>query len=53
VEIELTSGSKDTRSCWVKLDVAEGKCKANGYEYRGGCYLPIYPPVPEPQSIGP
>jgi hypothetical protein len=53
VEIELTPGKKDTRSCWIKVDANAEKCKAKGYEYRGGCYLPTYPSPKLPQSIGP
>jgi predicted Ser/Thr protein kinase len=52
-EIELTEGNKDTRSCWLKVDAKAGKCKANGYEYKEGCYVPVYPPVPIPQSAKP
>jgi hypothetical protein len=53
VEIELTPGKKDTRSCWIRVYGDGEKCKANGYEYRGGCYLPAYPSPKLPQSIGP
>jgi serine/threonine-protein kinase len=53
VEIELTPGRKDTRSCWIKADTTPEKCRENGYEYRGGCYRPSYPPPRVPQSIGP
>jgi hypothetical protein len=53
VEIELTPGRKDTRSCWIKVDATAEKCKTKGYEYRGGCYLPTYPSPKLPQSIGP
>ncbi|MDY7227166.1 serine/threonine protein kinase [Hyalangium rubrum] len=50
-EIELTPGKKETRSCWIEVKAAEGLCKPNGYEYRGGCYLPVYPPAKLPQSV--
>jgi hypothetical protein len=53
VEIELTLGKKDTRNCWIKVDATAEKCKAKGYEYRGGCYLPTYPSPKVPRSIGP
>ncbi|MFL5346881.1 MAG: serine/threonine protein kinase [Hyalangium sp.] len=53
VEIELTAGQKDTRSCWIKVDARADKCKTKGYEYKGGCYLPMYPPVKLPQSAQP
>jgi hypothetical protein len=53
VEIELTPGRKDTRSCWIEVKANTEKCKAKGYEYRGGCYLPTYPSPKLPQSIGP
>ncbi|WP_224244262.1 serine/threonine-protein kinase [Hyalangium gracile] len=53
VEIELTEGQKDTRSCWIKGDVQGSACKAHGYEYRGGCYAPSYPPPKLPQSMRP
>jgi len=53
VEIELIPGKKDTRSCWVKLDVHAERCKTKGYEYKGGCYLPSYPPPKLPQSVWP
>jgi hypothetical protein len=53
VEVELTPGKKDTRSCWIKVYIADEKCKTKGYEYRGGCYLPTYPSPKLPQSIGP
>jgi hypothetical protein len=53
VEIELTEGDKDTRSCWIKGDVRAPACKANGYEYQGGCYVPSYPPPKLPQSERP
>ncbi len=53
VEIELTPGKKDTRSCWVELKVPAEKCRTRAYEYKGGCYLPIFPPPKVPQSVGP
>jgi predicted Ser/Thr protein kinase len=53
VEVELTPGKKETRSCWIRVYTATGTCKTKGYEYRGGCYLPSYPPPKVPQSIGP
>jgi predicted Ser/Thr protein kinase len=53
VEIELTPGQKDTRSCWIEVKATPEKCKTKGYEYRGGCYLPTYPSPKVPQSIGP
>jgi hypothetical protein len=53
VEIELTEGNKDTRSCWLKVDAQAGKCKVKGYEYKGGCYVPVYPPFQIPQSAKP
>jgi serine/threonine protein kinase len=53
-EIELTADQKDTRCCWVKVDANRAaKCKTNGYEYKGGCYLPVYPPFQLPQSAKP
>jgi tRNA A-37 threonylcarbamoyl transferase component Bud32 len=36
--------------CWLKADVALEECKAIGFEYRGGCYAPIFPPTREPTS---
>jgi hypothetical protein len=53
VEIELTEGQKDTRSCWAKVDAKPTKCKPTGYEYKGGCYIPMYLPAPLPQSTKP
>ncbi len=53
VEIELTPGRKDTRSCWIEVKATAEKCKQKGYEYKGGCYLPTYPSPKVPQSIGP
>jgi hypothetical protein len=53
VEIELTPGKKDTRSCWVPVKATIEQCKPKGYEYRGGCYVPSYPSSKLPQSIGP
>ncbi len=53
VEIELTEGKKDTRSCWIKGSMSASACKASGYEYRGGCYAPSYPPPKLPQSEQP
>lgn len=53
VEIELAQGQKATRSCWFKVDVSAASCKAHGYEYRGGCYAPSYPPPKVPQSERP
>ncbi len=52
-EVELTEGQKDTRSCWIEIKVAAGKCKAKGYEHRGGCFLPSYPPPKLPQTLLP
>jgi serine/threonine protein kinase len=51
VEIELTPGRKDTRSCWIEVKATAEKCKENGYEHRGGCYVPRYLPPRLPQSI--
>ncbi len=53
VEIELTEGKKDTRSCWIEVKASSAQCKTKGYEYKGGCYLPMYPPVKLPQSAQP
>jgi hypothetical protein len=53
VDIELTQGQKNTRSCWFKVDVSVTACKVHGYEYRGGCYAPSYPPPKVPQSVRP
>jgi serine/threonine protein kinase len=53
VEIELAEGVQETRSCWFKLDVRADACKLKGYEYKGGCYVPSYPPPKQPQSIQP
>jgi predicted Ser/Thr protein kinase len=53
VEIELTEGQKDTRSCWIRGNKSAAACKASGYEYRGGCYAPSYPPPKLPQSERP
>jgi hypothetical protein len=36
--------------CWLKADVSLEECKAIGFEYRGGCYAPIFPPMREPTS---
>jgi hypothetical protein len=50
-EIELRNGQK---ACWleVKYDSPE-ICKRRGYEYKGACYLPSYPPPKTPQSTTP
>jgi serine/threonine protein kinase len=53
VVIELTPGRSDTRSCWVEVKAPPEKCKENGYEYKGGCYLPSPLPQKLPQSIRP
>lgn len=51
VEIELTTGKEEPRSWWMELKVSSEKCKTKAYEYRGGCYLPSYPPPKLPQSM--
>ena len=53
VEIELTEGNKATRSCWIKGDASTANCKLKGYEYKGGCFIPAYPPFQVPQSAKP
>jgi hypothetical protein len=53
VEVELTPGNKATRSCWLQVVAGAEKCKTKGYEYKGGCYLPSYPPPKLPQTIQP
>jgi serine/threonine protein kinase len=53
VEIELTPGKKNTRSCWLEFKATAEGCKKRGYVYKGGCYLPSYPPSKLPRSIGP
>jgi predicted Ser/Thr protein kinase len=53
VEIELTPGRKNTRSCWFKIEATAEGCRKKGYEYRGGCYAPSYATQRLPQSIGP
>ncbi len=35
--------------CWFKLD-ATAPCDERSYEYQGGCYVPVYPPLPEPRA---
>ena len=49
VEIELTTGKKETRSCRMELKVPTEKGKAKAYEYQGGCYLPSFPQSKLPQ----
>jgi len=53
VELELTPGKRETRSCWLEVRATAERCKENGYEHKGGCYRPSYPPPRLPQSIGP
>jgi predicted Ser/Thr protein kinase len=53
VEIELTPGKKDTRSCWLKIEATAEGCRKKGYEYRGGCYWPSNSSTKLPQSIRP
>ncbi len=36
--------------CWVQIHAAQKDCKEDGYEYKGGCYLPGFPPAREPVS---
>jgi hypothetical protein len=39
--------------CWMKVELADlDDCKGmgNGFEYKGGCYAPIYPPARGPTS---
>jgi hypothetical protein len=35
--------------CWMELRVDPKKCDA-GYEYKGGCYVPAYPPPRVPTA---
>ncbi len=35
-------------ACWVR--VGEAPCDTRSYEHKGGCYLPMYPPLKEPQA---
>jgi eukaryotic-like serine/threonine-protein kinase len=36
--------------CWVKASVDLEDCAGNGYLYRGGCYVPMFPPARGPTS---
>ncbi len=53
VEVELTEGRKDTRSCWIEVKMTNGKCRTHGYEHRDRCFLPSYPPPKLPQTVRP
>lgn len=47
-EIKLKGGA---RTCWVEVRYKDPSvCKERGYEYKGLCYLPSYPPPKVPQS---
>jgi hypothetical protein len=46
-EIQLKDGSK---TCWIPVRYSAEGCRARGYEYKGECYLPSYPPPKVPQS---
>lgn len=50
VEIVLQDGS---RACWIQVVSTGAKCKSRGYEWKGNCYLPSYPPQREPSSTMP
>jgi hypothetical protein len=39
--------------CWLKVELSNpGDCKGirNGYEFKQGCFTPIFPPAREPTS---
>jgi hypothetical protein len=36
--------------CWVALRDLSPPCDNRSYEYQGGCYLPVWPPLKEPQA---
>jgi hypothetical protein len=39
VEVELRTRD-GTKACWFEVKVGAGKCRENGYEHDGKCYLP-------------
>jgi hypothetical protein len=49
-EIQMRDGS---RACWIKIDATAEVCKTEGYEWKGGCYLPSIPSQREPSSVLP
>jgi serine/threonine-protein kinase len=36
--------------CWIRLPVEPENCKEEGYVYKGGCYVPSFPPARPPTS---
>ncbi len=38
--------------CWIKMAVEIQRCPKDGYEYKGACYEPAYPP-PRPNTSCP
>jgi eukaryotic-like serine/threonine-protein kinase len=38
--------------CWIRVSGVEAPCGANYYEWKKGCYVPMYPP-PRPQTSHP
>lgn len=53
VEVPLREGDRVERSCWIAVKFTPAQCRRNGYEWKGSCYLPSYPPQREPSSIVP
>jgi hypothetical protein len=49
-EIQMRDGS---RACWIKIDATAEECKTDGYEWKGGCYLPSIPSQREPSTVLP
>ena len=38
--------------CWLKLALSQKDCEENGFVYKDGCYVPVYPP-PRPATSSP
>ncbi|SEU36984.1 hypothetical protein [Stigmatella erecta] len=52
VEVELRT--KDgTKACWIEVRVDAGKCRENGYEHGGKCYLPSIQTQRRPAAVTP
>ncbi len=39
--------------CWIELKASTEECRRYGYEWQEGCYLPSFPPPPQPTSEEP
>lgn len=37
-------------ACWVEMKLI-APCDDRSYEWKGGCYLPVWPPLKEPQAM--